>query len=414
MERSILHVDINSCYANIEILHHPELRGKPVAVGGSVEARHGIILAKSQEAKPYGIKTGEAIWQAKQKCPGLIVLPPNYSLYLRFSRMIRALFAEYTDQVEPFGLDEAWLDVTGSQHLFGSGPQIAEQIRQRVKKEIGITVSIGASWNKIFSKLGSDMKKPDAITVITKEDYKQKVWTLPAEDLLYVGRATQRKLYGRGITTIGGIAQTPPDMLHDWFGKWGYVLHTFANGCDTTPVARAGNEAVIKSIGNSTTTPRDINNARDAKIVFFNLSESVAARLREQGLKGQTIQIGIRDNTLINFERQMKLPQSTCISGEICAAAMKLLDQNYRWERPLRSIGVRACDLVSAHENVQLTMYGDELQRERQESLERTIDDIRRRFGHYSIGRAIMGTDKTLRQFDAKGDHIIHPVGYFA
>ena len=414
MERSILHVDINSCYANIELLHRPELRGKPVVVGGDVEARHGIVLAKSQEAKPVGIKTGEAIWQAKQKCPSLIVLPPNYSLYLRFSRMIRALFAEYTDQVEPFGLDEAWLDITGSQHLFGSGSEIAEQIRQRVKKELGITVSIGVSWNKIFAKLGSDMKKPDAVTVITKDDFKQKVWALPAEDLLYVGRSTQRKLYGRGISTIGGIAETPPDLLHDWFGKWGYVLHTFANGWDTSPVARAGNEAVIKSIGNSTTTPRDICNPQDAKIVFFNLAESVAARLREQGLKGRTIQIGLRDNTLISFERQMKLPQTTCISAEICSAAMKLLEQNYRWERPLRSIGVRAADLVSAHENVQLTMYGDELQRERQESLERTIDDIRRRFGHYSIGRAVMGTDKTLRQFNAKGDHIIHPVGYFA
>ena len=409
-----MHVDINSCYANIEILHRPELRGKPVVVGGDVEARHGIVLAKSQEAKPFGIKTGEVIWQAKQKCPGLIVLPPNYPLYLRFSRMIRALFAEYTDQVEPFGLDEAWLDVTGSQHLFGSGEQIAKEIRQRVKRELGITVSIGVSWNKIFAKLGSDMKKPDAITTITKDDFKQKVWTLPAEDLLYVGRSTQRKLYGRGITTIGGIAQTPSDVLHDWFGKWGYVLHTFANGWDTTPVARAGNEAVIKSIGNSTTTPRDIINAQDAKIVFYNLAESVAARLREQGLKGRTIQIGVRDNTLISFERQLKLPQSTCISGEICAAAMKLLEQNYRWERPLRSIGVRACDLVSAHENVQLTMYGDEQQRERQESLERTIDDIRRRFGHYAIARAVMSTDPTLKQFNAKGDHIIHPVGYFA
>ena len=414
MERSILHVDINSCYANIELLHRPELRGKPVVVGADVEARHGIVLAKSQEAKPFGIKTGEVIWQAKQKCPGLIVLPPNYSLYLRFSRMIRALFAEYTDQVEPFGLDEAWLDITGSQHLFGSGAQVAEKIRKRVKRELGITVSIGVSWNKIFAKLGSDMKKPDAVTVITKDDFKQKVWTLPAEDLLYVGRATQRKLYGRGITTIGGIAQTPPDVLRDWFGKWGYVLHTFANGWDTTPVARAGNEAVIKSIGNSTTTPRDINNAQDAKIVFYNLAESVAARLREQGLKGRTIQIGVRDNTLVSFERQMKLPLSTCISGEICAAAIKLLDIHYRWDRPLRSIGVRACDLVSAHENVQLTMYGDELQRERQESLERTIDDIRRRFGHYAIARAVMNTDPTLKQFNAKGDHIIHPVGYFA
>jgi DNA polymerase-4 len=413
-DRSILHVDINSCYANIEILHRPELRGKPVVVGGDVEARHGIVLAKSQEAKPFGIKTGEVIWQAKQKCPGLIVLPPNYSLYLRFSRMIRALFAEHTDQVEPFGLDECWLDVTGSTHLFGGSPDIAEQIRLRVKRELGVTVSIGVSWNKIFAKLGSDMKKPDAVTVITKADYQQKVWPLPAEDLLYVGRATQRKLYSRGITTIGGIANTDPELLHDWFGKWGYVLHVFANGQDAAPVARAGDEAVIKSVGNSTTTPRDICNLQDAKIVFYNPAESVAARLREQGLKGRTIQIGVRDNTLCSFERQMKLPQPTCISDEICRAAMQLLVESYNWERPLRSIGVRAADLVSAQGDVQLSLLADEHKRERQEHLDRAVDDIRRRFGHYSIARAVMATDATLRQFDAKGDHTIHPVGYFA
>ena len=412
MDRSILHVDINSCYANIEILHRPELRGKPVVVGGDVEARHGIVLAKSQEAKPYGIKTGECIWQAKQKCPGLIVLPPNYALYLRFSRLIRALFAEYTDQVEPFGLDECWLDVTGSTHLFGTGPEIAEQIRQRVKKELGITVSIGVSWNKIFAKLGSDYKKPDAITVITRDNYRDIVWPLPAEDLLYVGRATKAKLYGRDIKTIGKIAQMNPEWLHDMFGKWGYFLHTFANGWDASPVRHAGDEAAVKSIGNSTTAPRDLLNVQDAKIVYFNLAESVAARLRESGVKGRTIQISMRDTALYSFERQMKLPQSTHISNEICMAAMSLLAQNYTWERPLRSIGVRACDLVSAHDNVQLSLL-DNPMRERQEQLERTIDDIRRRFGHYAIGRAVMNTDKTLRQFNAKGDHIIHPVGYF-
>ncbi len=413
-ERKILHVDINSCYANIEILHRPELRGKPVVVGGDVEARHGIVLAKSQEAKPFGIKTGEVIWQAKQKCPGLIVLPPNYSLYLRFSRMIRALFAEYTDQVEPFGLDECWLDVTGSTHLFGDSESIAQQIRRRVKRELGVTVSVGVSWNKIFAKLGSDMKKPDAVTVIARGDYQQKVWPLPAEDLLYVGRATQRKLYNHGITTIGGIANTDVELLHDWFGKWGYVLHTFANGWDSAPVARAGDEAVIKSVGNSTTTPRDICSLQDAKIIFYNLAESVAARLREQGLKGRTIQISVRDNTLISFERQMKLSQSTCISDEICKAAMRLLAENYRFDRPLRSIGVRAADLVSAHGDVQLSLLVDDQKRERLEKIDRAVDDIRRRFGHYSIARAVMCTDPTLRQFDAKGDHTIHPVGYFA
>lgn len=413
-DRCILHADINNCYASIEILHRPELRGKCVAVGGDVEACHGIVLAKSEAAKACGVKTGEVLWQARQKCPSLIVLPPNYPLYLRFSRMIRELFAEYTSQVEPFGLDESWLDVTGSTGLFGSGEAIAQQIRRRVKQELGVTVSVGVSFNKIFAKLGSDMKKPDAVTVITRENYRDTVWPLPAEDLLYVGRATQRKLYSRGITTIGGIANADPKLLHDWFGKWGYVLHTFANGRDTAPVAQAGDEALVKSIGNSTTTPRDICNWEDAKIVFYNLAESVAARLREQGLKGRTIQIGVRDNALRCFERQMKLPEPTCISSEICMAALHLLRESYGFERPLRSIGVRAADLVSARENMQLSLLSDGHRQDRQERLDCAVEDIRRRFGHYSIARAVMATDPSLRQFDAKADHTIHPVGYFA
>ena len=411
--RTILHVDVNNCYASIEICFRPELRGKPVAVGGDVEARHGIILAKSQEAKKFGVQTGEALWQAKQKCPGLIILPPNFPLYLHYSRRLREIFNSYTDQVEPFGLDECWLDVTGSTHLFGSGPVIAETIRQRVKKELGVTVSIGVSWNKIFAKLGSDMKKPDAVTVITGDDFKQKVWPLPASDLLYVGRATARKLYSRGIITIGELAKVSPEYLHDWFGKWGYVLHVFANGLDTSPVARAGEEAIVKSVGNSTTTPRDLCNSQDVKIVFYNLAESVAARLREQGMMGRTVQVGLRDNELNSFERQIKLPRPTWLASEICDAAMTLLSENYTFAKPLRSVGVRACDLTSAHDAVQLTMYGDEAKREKYERLERTVDDIRRRYGHYSIARAVTRMDKTLSQIDAKGDHIIHPVGYF-
>lgn len=408
-----MHVDINSCYANIELLYRPKLRGLPVVVGGDPEARHGIVLAKSQEAKAYGIQTGQVLWQAKQKCPGLVILPPNYALYLRFSHLIRELFNEYTDQVEPFGLDECWLDVSGSLHLFGTGEEIAEQIRNRVREELGITVSIGVSWNKIFSKLGSDYKKPDAVTVISKDNFRKIVWPLPAEDLLYVGRATKVKLYKYGITTIGGVAQAEPALLQSWFGKWGLILSCFANGTDTSPVGRMGDEAVIKGMGNSTTTPRDLVNCQDAKSVFYNLSESVAARLREQGLVGRTIQISLRDNTLFSFERQMKLQRATCLSSEICYAAMALLEENYHWERPLRSIGVRITDLAGAHDNVQLSIFGDEAQRDKLERLERSIDDVRRRFGHYSIGRAVYFIDPALRQFNAKGDHIIHPLGYF-
>lgn len=413
MDRVILHADINSCYAAIEQLHHPELRGKPVVVGGDVEARHGIVLTKSQEAKPYGIQVGMALWQARDRCPNLIIVPPNYKLYLRYSREIRRLFSDYTDQIEPFGLDEAWLDVSGSTHLFGNGSTIAEEIRQRVKDELGVTVSVGVSWNKIFAKLGSDYKKPDAITIIDKNNFREVVWPLPAEDLLSVGRATRSKLYNYGVFTIGDIANTDPGLLKRWFGKWGTILSIFANGQDTSPVTRMGDEAVIKGVGNSTTTPRDLYNENDVKIIYYNLAESVAARLREQGLQGQTVAISLRDNELFSFTRQMKLNRATCLSSEICAAAMALVRTNFHFEKPLRSIGVRVTDLSSQYENIQLTMYGDELQRERQMRLEQTVDDVRRRFGHYAIGRAVYSLDPKLRQFNAKGDHVIHPIGFF-
>ncbi len=409
-----MHVDINNCYASIECLHHPELRGKPVAVGGDQEQRHGIILAKNYEAKAYGIKTGEALWQAKQKCPRLIIVKPNYALYLRFSRLAREIYADYTDQIEPFGLDEVWADVTGSMHLYGSGEEIANKIRQRIKYELGITVSVGVSYNKIFAKLGSDMKKPDAVTVITAGNFKDKVWPLPAAELLYVGRATQRKLYDKGIVTIGELAKTDSELLHSWFGKWGLILHTFANGWDTSPVTRMGEEAIIKSIGNSTTTPRDLTCELDAKIIYYMLAESVAERLRDHGFLCRGVQISLRDNELFSFERQLKLTKPTCLSSELCEAALKLLKDNYRWERPLRSIGIRACNLIPASTPVQLTLLEDEAQRIRREQLERAVDDIRRRFGHYSIGRAVNALDDTLGRINPKGDHIIHPVGYFA
>ncbi|MDL2218099.1 DNA polymerase IV [Christensenellaceae bacterium OttesenSCG-928-M15] len=413
MERTILHCDCNSFYASVEQLHHPELRGKPVVVGGDVEARHGIVLTKSQEAKPYGIQVGMALWQARERCPNVVIVPPNYKLYLRYSREIRRLFSTYTDQIEPFGLDEAWLDVSGSLHLFGDGAQIAEAIRQRVKDELGITVSIGVSWNKIFAKLGSDYKKPDAVTVISKRNFHDVVWPLPAEDLLSVGRATRRRLYKYGVYTIGDIAKTDPTLLKGWFGKWGTVLSIFAQGYDSSPVKTMGEEAVVKGIGNSTTTPRDLYDENDVKVVYYNLAESVAARLREQGLQGRTVAVSLRDNELFSFTRQMKLQKPTCLSSEICAAAMKLVQANYKFDKPLRSIGVRVTDLSSIHDNIQLTMFEDEDLRERQMRLEQAVDDLRRRFGHYVIGRAVYSLDPKLRQFNAKGDHVIHPVGFF-
>ncbi|NCB52253.1 MAG: DNA polymerase IV [Clostridia bacterium] len=414
MQRTIMHVDMNGCYASIECLHNPAIRDKPVAVGGDVEARHGIILAKNEHAKKYGIKTGEALWQAKQKCPELVIVQPHFDRYIRFSRLAREIYADYSNQVEPFGLDEAWVDVTGSPRLDGTGEALAHEIRERIKFELGVTVSVGVSWNKVFAKLGSDYQKPDAVTVFTKEDYKGKIWPLPAEDLLYVGRATRKKLLMRGIHTIGEIARTDPALLQGWFGKWGLILSAFANGEDTSPVANIGDEAVVKSIGNSTTTPRDLENDEDAKIVYFMLCESVAERMREAGFLARTVQISLRDKDL-NFlgDRQMKLQTPSCLASEIHAAAMTLLRNNYDWHKPLRSIAVKATDLLPATTPLQLTMFEDTEKRERMEMLERTIDDIRRRFGHYAIYRAAVIKDSTLTNINPKDDHTIHPVGYF-
>ncbi len=407
-QRVILHSDMNNFYASVECVHRPEIRGLPVAVGGDEELRHGIVLAKNYLAKAAGIRTGEALWQARQKCPGLVVLPPNYPLYLRYAKFARQIYADYTAQIEPFGLDEAWLDVSGE-----DGERVANEIRARIKAELGVTASVGVSYNKIFAKLGSDIKKPDATTVISRDNYKAVAWPLPVEDLLYVGRATRQKLQRIGVFTIGELAATPAPLLHSLFGKVGDVLHTFSNGLDESPVMHADEESLIKSIGNSTTTPRDLVCDEDIKVTFYVLCESVCARMREHGFLCRTVAISVRDNTLLRFERQTKLARPSCISGEIAAAAMQLFRQHYGWPRPVRSIGVRCTDLVCSGAPIQLSLFGDETRREKQEAIDRAVDDLRRRFGHFVIQRASVLADRPLGGINPKGDHIIHPAGFF-
>lgn len=412
VERVILHSDCNSFYASVECLHHPEIRDKPVAVGGDVEQRHGIILAKNQIAKRYNVQTGEALWQAQQKCPDLIILPPRFELYMRFSRLARKIYLDYTDQVEPFGLDECWLDVSGST-IKGDGMAIAQEISSRIKYELGITVSIGVSWNKIFAKLGSDYKKPDAITRIGKDNYKELVWPLPASDLLYVGRSTAKKLTSSGVHTIGELAEKDERVLHGWFGKWGEVLHSFSNGLDISPVAAFDNAPIVKSIGNSTTTPRDLENNQDVKIILYVLADSVARRLREQGFKGRVVSISVRDNELSSTTRQHALGKYTNITAEIAQEGLRLFIVNYRWQRPIRSVGISISDLVSDTTPTQTDLFFDERARERREHLDAATDWLKRRFGTYAVQPAVLLTDRQLSGFDPKKDHTIHPVGYF-
>ena len=321
-DRVILHSDCNGFYASVECLHHPEIRNKPVAVSGDAENRHGIILAKNEIAKKYNIKTGEAIWQAKQKCPNLITVPPHFDLYKRFSKMARRIYSEYTDKIEPFGLDEAWLDVTDNKNM--NGKEIALEINRRIKQELGITVSIGVSFNKIFAKFGSDYKKPDAITEITRENYRDIVWNCPAKDLLYVGRATGRKLESIGIYTIGDIATADVTLLRSYLGKWGDLIYGFANGYDSSPVAHMNENSEVKSIGNSTTTPKDMITFNDVKQVIFVLCDSVCRRMREQGFMAKTVCITIRDNELMSFNRQHTTEIHTNLTKDITNTAIEL------------------------------------------------------------------------------------------
>lgn len=411
MNRVILHSDMNNFYASVECLWDPSIRERPVAVCGDPQARHGIVLAKNQLAKGFGIVTGEAIWQARAKCPGLHVVAPDYRRYLHVARQARTIYEQYTSQVEPFGLDESWLDVSGSPK--GNGPEIAEIIRRRIREELGLTVSIGVSFNKIFAKLGSDMKKPDAITVIDRSNYRQRVWPLPASELLYVGRSTRNRLLRVNIRSIGDIACCDPAFLQNYLGKWGQMLWQFANGLDDQPVRTVGQSELIKSIGNSTTTPRDLISLEDVKMTVYVLAESVAARLRDHGFKCRAVQISVRDTMLCSYERQKRLARPSRLSGEIAGAALDLFVRNYDWSRPVRSLGVRGIDLICPAQERQLSLLDNDVDEQRQEALEQTIDGIRDRYGYFSVQKAIMLTDRELTGLNPRQDHVIFPVSYF-
>ena len=409
MERTVLHIDCNKFYASVECLYRPEIRNKPVAVGGDVESRHGIILTKNEIASKYGLTVGEPLWKARKKCPDLIIVPPNYPLYLRFSKLARMIYADYSEFIEPFGLDENWIDVSGSVQ---SGEEIANEIRERVKSELGITVSVGVSFNKIFAKLGSDYKKPDEVTVISKDNFKDIVWPLPCGDLLMVGRATAAKLNSYGIKTIGELANTDEKFLKTVLGKNGQTLRDYANGLDISPVRRADEASDVKSVGNSTTTPRDLVDNDDVKIVFRVLCESVATRLREQGIKGKTVTISVRDVNLNSFTRQQKMKAHSDISSEIHTCAMTLFLNNYNWLYPIRSLGVSVSDFdIDFCEQYDFSHSVEN--REKQEKIETAVDSLRRRFGNYCIQRGSQLQKRDLSHFNPHDEHIIHPIGFY-
>ena len=322
MFRSILHCDLNNFFASVELLSHPELRDLPVIVGGSTADRHGIVLAKNYPAKARGIITGETVAQAVDKCPSLIALEPHYDLYLDYSRAVRQIYGRYTDLVEPFGIDECFLDVTASRRVFGDGMQIANGIREAVKRETGLTISAGVSFCKVFAKLGSDMKKPDAVTHIPPETFREIIWDLPANEMVGVGMRTYQKLYNRGVRTIGDIARCPPELMQSYLGKAGAVLWVCANGLENSPVMREDERAPIKSVGHGMTLTADLTTEREVFDTIIELSQEVGTKLRKNGLRCAGVCVAIRDNDLVWREYQEKLPRPTQLTREIASSAM--------------------------------------------------------------------------------------------
>ncbi len=396
MERVIIHSDMNSCYASIECSLNPELKGKPVAVGGSVEDRHGIILAKTEQAKVYGVKTGEPIWQAKNKCPDLIVVKPHFESYLKYFSLAHDIYARYTDKIEPMGLDEAWCDLTGSITLFGSVEKIVDEIRESFKKELGLTVSIGVSFNKIFAKLGSDLASADSVFEIKRENFREIIWPLPAGAMMGVGRRTAAKLLSYGIRTIGDIAVTSPEWLSSVFGVAGKEMWIFANGLDASRVMPDGYCQPIKSIGHGITCTADLVNTEEVWKVFLSLSQDVSKRLRNASLSASAVQIAVKDNKLVTRQFQCDLPYLSQSAKEIAETAIELFSKNYRWNYDVRAVSVRAINLKNEKSPEQLSLYTDYRKHEKQQKIDDTVMDLRRRYGEKSIFNCCLLTENKI------------------
>lgn len=413
-EPVILHSDINYCYAQIEEMLCPDLKQVAMAVGGYEELRHGIILAKNMLAKNYDIKTGDSLREALAKCPDLLIIPPHYDVYMYYTQEVKRIYRDYSDRVEEYGLDEAWIDISDSILLHGSPLTIANRIQQRVLNELGLTISIGISFNKVFAKFGSDMIKPSGLVEITHANFKELVWPQPIADLFYVGRRTATKLDALfGIKTIRDLALYDRHAIANSLGKMGEVIWWFANGEDASRVALSGVYETIKSVGNGITTPIDITSFEEAKLVYYVLCESVASRLREAGYKGRVISISLRSTALVSITRQRKITTPINLASEIMEIVLDLLKQHYSFAIPLRSIGISVSCLSTITTTVQTTLFGEYEQQEKLENLETTIDQIRTKYGFYKIKRCALKQNEQLTNFNPKKDHTIYPVGYF-
>ncbi len=400
--RVIIHADLNNFYASVECLLNPTLKGKYVGVCGNIESRHGIILAKSENAKKLGVKTGMTIREAQKLCPELILVEAHHSHYDAYSKLVKNIYLQYTDYIESFGIDECWLDVTGSVKLFGSGEEIAYKIKEQVKRELGLTISCGVSFNKVFAKLGSDMKKPDAVTVISQENFKEKIWSLPASDLLYIGRSTTQKLTKINIKTIGDLANTDRDFLENKFGKWGGILHDYALGLDLSPVLKYNEDDEVKSVGNSLTSYRDLQNYEDVKIVFSILCESVAERVSLAHLnKASVLSIYVRDNTLKSITRQCKLSSPSKLPEDYSKTAIELFKKEFKEPFSIRTLGVSVSGFVINQEQI---TFDDENSLKR-DKLNDTILNIKQKYGKKMVCKGIVLKDKKIMREDPAETH---------
>ena len=392
MSRVILHCDMNSFYASVELLTLPQLRQLPVAVCGDPDSRHGIILAKNELAKHCGVATAETIWQARKKCPELVLVPPHREDYLRFSRMVNQIYLEYTDMVEPFGIDESWLDVTGSLRLFGDGPQIADTLRRRVREETGLTISVGVSFNKVFAKLGSDYKKPDATTVISPEGFRQIVFPLPVQSLLYVGKSVLQTLSRMEVATIGDLAACDRRQLSGALGKLGDTLWEYANGLDESPVRRFDDHPPVKSVSNHMTFRRNLVGWEDIKTGVTALADNVAMRLRKQGLKCCGVQVLIKNPSLKSISRQKQCDNPTDLARDIARCAMELIRASWEEDRPIRMLSVGAIHLTGAEGGFQTSLFQPQEDRrhQKQEKLEQAMDHIRAKYGKGAVQQAVI------------------------
>ena len=402
-----MHADLDCFYAGVEMMLDPRLKGKAMAVCGSTEERHGIVLAKSYEAKAKGVKTAMANWEAKRACPGLICVPPQYDQYLKYSRLARSIYLRYANDIEPFGMDESWIALNGCGSVGKGGLEVAEEIRQTIKNELGLTVSIGISFSKIIAKLGSDMNKPDGVTVLDEDNWKEKVWPLPVSDLLYVGRATSNKLKAINVHTIGDLAHFDPKILHTKFGKNGIGLWRYANGDDTARVSPTDYTPPIKSVGHSTTCVVDLDNPYSVWLVLYELAQDVGQRLRENDLAARGVQLTVKDKDFGWNQYQLQMKMTTQNSLDIAQAAFALFKARYNWMKPVRALAVVGINLISDNQPVQLDMFNVSARHEKWRNVDNAVDEIRRRFGYRAIRAASLMGD--LKMAQDKCESVIMP-----